>query len=308
MEKPRITATAATSDPEDTGQRFSPEHLSSVDALRGIAALTVVCLHVTLVPSPHLGTPNWLRPLVLAGGTGVTMFFVVSAFTLSISWFSRKDGAHPIRNFYIRRLFRIVPLFYCLLAVTFFRDGYYWHVKHSVNEIVINACMVFNLLPQYSTGIVWASWTIGVEMLFYLMFPLVVKAASRVARLVVCFIATLIVALIFYLGVQHTDLPADLRGQYVATGLAMHLPVFVLGIAAYALHRSKLFTQWGSVRVGGILVVMALILHLVSGQVGGGLVGTRMGSPCAGPCDESDVAHSQCRDQVLWAHQLFSLP
>ena len=100
MEPATITATAATTDPEDTGQRFSPKHLGSVDALRGIAAVYVVCLHMTMVPAPHLAMPDWIRPFVLSGGTGVVMFFVVSAFTLSISWFSRKNGLHPVRNFY----------------------------------------------------------------------------------------------------------------------------------------------------------------------------------------------------------------
>ncbi len=258
-----ITATAATTDPEDTGQRSNSMHLSGVDALRGIAAGYVVCLHVTMVPFPHLATPDWIRPLILSGGTGVMMFFVVSAFTLSISWFSRKDGSHPVRNFCVRRIFRIVPLFYALLAAMLLREWHLWRHIPSFNEIVLNACMLFNLVPGKSTGIVWASWTIGVEMLFYLMFPLVIKAASTAVRLVVCFIGALIVAVLFYQGVQYSHLPNINKGEYFSTGLALHLPVFVLGVVAYKIFSSRLFRQVRARWVGGLLIATALISHVV---------------------------------------------
>jgi hypothetical protein len=80
MQAKTITATAATTDLEDTGQQSNSKHLSSVEALRGVAAVYVVCFHMTWLPSPPLGIPGWLRPLILSGGTGVALFFVVSAF------------------------------------------------------------------------------------------------------------------------------------------------------------------------------------------------------------------------------------
>jgi len=50
------------------------------------------------------------------GARGVQLFFVVSALTLSMSWYDRHDG---VAAFFIRRLFRIAPMFW--LAVIFFR-------------------------------------------------------------------------------------------------------------------------------------------------------------------------------------------
>lgn len=69
------TATAAASHSEETGKSYSPRHLTSVDALRGIAAITVVLFHIVMAPSPNLVTPHWVQPLIISGKTGVTMFF-----------------------------------------------------------------------------------------------------------------------------------------------------------------------------------------------------------------------------------------
>ena len=81
------------------------------------------------------------------------MFFVVSAFTLSISWFSRKDGRRAVQNFYIRRIFRIVPLFYALLLITLLRDWHKFHQVHSIKEVLLSLGMVFNLVPGRGFGI-----------------------------------------------------------------------------------------------------------------------------------------------------------
>lgn len=140
-----ITATASTTDLEDTGQQSNSKHLSSVDALRGIAAIYVVFLHMTLLPSPQLRMPGWIRPFILSGGTGVALFFVISAFTLSISWFSRKNDPHRVRNFYLRRAFRILPLFYVLLAAMLLGNWHLWHKIPSVQELLLNVSMIFNL-------------------------------------------------------------------------------------------------------------------------------------------------------------------
>ena len=258
-----ITATASTSETGDTGLRSNPKHLGSVDALRGLAAIYVACLHTTIMPSPYLAMPDWARPLIMSGSTAVALFFVVSAFTLSNSWFSRNDGSHPVRNFYLRRIFRIVPLFYFLLALTLLRDWFVWHKLHSATSILLNASMLFNLVPGGSTGIVWASWTIGVEILFYLMFPLVVKVASTPVRLGVCFISAIGLAVLFYQGVQHSPLSNLKKAAFLPTGLALHVPVFLLGIIAYKIFVSEPFRQIRGRWLGGILVAAALVFHLV---------------------------------------------
>jgi len=52
------------------------------------------------------------------------------------------------------------------------RDPLYFGWRHSVWEWTKSVLFVFNFFPGSEQGIVWASWTIGVEMVFYTVFPL----------------------------------------------------------------------------------------------------------------------------------------
>ena len=70
---------------------------------------------------------------------------------------------------------RIAPLFYFWLVLSILRDAIFKGAagSHSAGEIGANALFLFNLYEPFQFGIVWASWTIGVEMLFYAVFPFV---------------------------------------------------------------------------------------------------------------------------------------
>ena len=146
--------------------------LEFLDSLRGLAALYVIFYHTALIPSPALTVPDWAAPVVLSGGTGVTLFFVVSAFSLCRTMRSYAAEPYPLAAFAVPRLLRIAPLFYVVLTLSLARDALYL-LSHSTVEVAANALFVFNFWPGHETGIVWASWTIGVEMLFYAVFPLV---------------------------------------------------------------------------------------------------------------------------------------
>src|SRR5687768_16285284 len=90
-----------------------------VDTLRALAALYVLFYHLALLPNPDLDVPYWAKRVVLAGGTGVTLFFVVSAFTLCYLTRARSDDPDQIYGFYVRRIFRIVPLFYVWMVISY---------------------------------------------------------------------------------------------------------------------------------------------------------------------------------------------
>jgi peptidoglycan/LPS O-acetylase OafA/YrhL len=258
MQAKRVVVPPAKSDPNDRGQQSSRNHLNSIDALRGSAALYVACFHTILLPSPRLQTPNWIRPLILSGGTGVTLFFVVSAFTLTISWTSRKSDSHPIRDFYLRRFFRIAPLFYVLLAFMVLEN---WHLQHAIpsfQELLLNTTLLFNLAPTWSTGIVLASWTIGVEILFYVAFPAVIGISSTNVRLLGCLVGTTLLASLFHFVVASSHLPISMRSQLLTTSFIIHIPVFVLGICAYRTFMSRTFRTFCSRPVSILMITLAL--------------------------------------------------
>ncbi|MBO7942610.1 acyltransferase family protein, partial [Streptomyces sp. S9] len=91
--------------------------LPQLDALRGLSALYVVVYHVMAMPDPHLPVPTWAVPAIAMGGSGVVLFFVMSAFSLCLTWPRHAASGAALRSFYLSRVFRIAPLLLALLAV-----------------------------------------------------------------------------------------------------------------------------------------------------------------------------------------------
>lgn len=215
--------------------------LGFLDALRGFAALYVLMFHIAWLPEQRPEVPAWMADYVFNGGTGVSLFFVVSAFALSYSLDARRDEAHPERHFYIRRFFRIAPLFYVMMVVYSIRDAWQTGTYHSVGEILVNASMLFNLFPSHIAGYVWASWTIGVEVVFYLIFPLVFRFIRTPASVLMLFLASVAVSrgwgfFLEHHGVASGYVRADQIQSVAQLGFLNQLPVFVCGVLAYRLY------------------------------------------------------------------------
>src|SRR5690349_21021518 len=94
--------------------KHDAKRLGALDALRGIAILMVILFHtsVDFPPDQRLGR------LLGIGNFGVQLFFLVSAITMCHMWQERRNEAGRQFKFYIRRFFRIAPLFW--LAMIFY--------------------------------------------------------------------------------------------------------------------------------------------------------------------------------------------
>jgi peptidoglycan/LPS O-acetylase OafA/YrhL len=95
--------------------KSEPTHYAYIDAIRGIAFLSVLVSHGAISVG-HFYATN----LLSQGVFGVQLFFLASAITLCHSMHERqKVDKFPVFYFYLRRLFRIAPLFWIALA-------FYW--------------------------------------------------------------------------------------------------------------------------------------------------------------------------------------
>src|SRR5690242_17519709 len=92
------------------------KRMDYIDALRGIAAAGVVAAHAWWI---FPNAPWRLNYVAGLGAHGVQLFFMLSAVTLATSWHTRTGvETNPIAAFYVRRLFRIAPMFW--IAVLFY--------------------------------------------------------------------------------------------------------------------------------------------------------------------------------------------
>src|SRR5262249_32688525 len=143
-----------------------------LQALRLLAAGAVFTLHCLF------WSANWIKPAVdfvfPYFGLGVQLFYTVSAFALMHSTRIYEREPTWARQFYIKRFFRIAPLYYVMIPLTIVHRLVRGEAGvPPASEIATNFLFVNNLWPDYVLGIPMAGWSVSVEVLFYLIFPLV---------------------------------------------------------------------------------------------------------------------------------------
>lgn len=200
------------------------QRIAPLDALRGLASVSVVMFHVAAMREPDLALPPIAAPLVYFGATGVALFFVISAFSLHMTWPRHAGSARPLVSFWTSRLLRIAPLLLVLLAAMALRDAFRDESRYPLAEVAANASLLFGLFPQWHAGIVMGSWTIGVEVLFYLLFPLIVISVRGIGGALVL---TTMVTLLWLLLIAN---PPVFGGHFLRhIGLVTQLPLFAFG-------------------------------------------------------------------------------
>ena len=227
-------------DPSRWNPPLESPKLEFVDRMRGAAILLVIAVHFTQVFSDPL-----VRAAGSVGQVGVQMFFVASAFTLCRSAdlrgaAGRAAEAHPLRNFYIRRLLRIAPLYWLALAIYILRGAARGETLFFTPlNIGANALFVHGLIPSANNTIVPGGWSIGAEMLFYLVFPFIFAALAqgwqrRGARAVVLGLALAVLAAAAWHFGYRIVMGRWIHNNFFAyCVIAAQLPVFMIGIAWY---------------------------------------------------------------------------
>lgn len=162
--------------------------LVGLNSLRGIAALALIVFHVRGIPK--LECPFIFNKIIDHFGSGVPLFYAISAFSLSLGYDVIMVQPDGIAHFYLRRIFRIMPLFYVVLCGSLLIRSFYFHVSTSFSEMLLNASCLFGLFPSIHEGLVWASWSIGVEWLFYLCFPALLFFSSTFLRASILFLVS----------------------------------------------------------------------------------------------------------------------
>lgn len=236
--------------------------LACIDALRGLAALSVVLFH--LASMTQLALPPWLGPVRSHGWLGVNLFFVLSAFTLFHSGYLRRGEQYAGLRFFVRRFFRIAPLFYLMLAVHLAIKRWHYGLVPEAGEVLVNVGFLFNFSSQRFLSLVWAGWSIGTEMAFYALLPLLLAVVDSLRRALVL-VGLALLTFGSYVALVNTDRLADLS---LYTSIVTQAPVFAIGIVAFFLYRR--FVAGRQARPGllaaSLLVVFAMLTWLLLRQ------------------------------------------
>jgi peptidoglycan/LPS O-acetylase OafA/YrhL len=224
----------------DAKSRMETGKLDCIDALRGIAALSIFIYHIcgTTGIYPIQIIPERFIGLTLAG---IPLFLILSAFTLYSSLDNRAGEKRKFFKFYLRRFFRIAPLFYLLLIIVVLDSLIIQKAVPSWQDILVNFTFTFNLVPQYSMSLFSDGWTVGVEMLFYLVLPLVFIKVNNIRRSIVLFIG------IYWLSKEIRWLLGTIIGEnimmstnYDFYNFSHWAYIFPLGVICYLIYKSYL--------------------------------------------------------------------
>ncbi|MDQ8013029.1 MAG: acyltransferase [Flavobacterium nitrogenifigens] len=218
------------------------EKLDYIDVIRGIAILMVVITHTAqqgLVKLPHL-----LSVFLSLGARGVQLFFIASAFTLFRSYKKRnKIERSPVKNFFIRRFFRIAPIYYLGIIYYIFRIMYnlpYWQASQphiTIGNVISNFFYCHGLSPYWINSFVPGGWSITVEMFFYILFPFLFKRIENINSGFIFLNLTLLVKLVLQEFFQYGNFISDtyLWREFIFYYFPSQLPIFALGIILYFL-------------------------------------------------------------------------
>lgn len=217
-----------------------------IDSARGIAILMVIFVHVAeMVALP----PSAFKVLSYYGQMGVQLFFVASALTLCLSFEHRKNEHNAMLNFYIRRFFRIAPVYYMgilgyfvlRVMVDYVNQGsLIVQEQYTLTNIFANIVFLHGLYMPANNNIVPGGWSIGTEMLFYLIFPVLMIAVSYFKRFklfpyvlpVIAFLATSF-TISFLLGHKINN------NSFEYFSIVNQLSVFTLGISLHLFYANK---------------------------------------------------------------------
>jgi peptidoglycan/LPS O-acetylase OafA/YrhL len=170
---------------------MTQSRIPELDGLRGIAILLILCFHFLDVPGGQLASPlSRFQSLFRIDWIGVDLFFVLSGFLIGGILLKVRKSPSYFRTFYIRRFFRIVPLYYSwifgyvlLVAIA---GNHLSHHQATAPQVHMSLSMQFFFVQNFAfdqnagLAFAWfaATWSLAVEEQFYLVSPFLVRFLS----------------------------------------------------------------------------------------------------------------------------------
>lgn len=170
-------------------------YFPNLNSIRFVAALAVMIHHIELTKywfgQPNIYTSSFVGGVF--GQLGIILFFVLSGFLITYLLLAEQQATDSIsiKNFYIRRILRIWPLYYFIVILGLFILP---HIKAMVvpgyteeihNHFLAKTLMFLSFIPDVAYAMykhvpyAEQAWSVGVEEQFYVIWPLLIALVVR---------------------------------------------------------------------------------------------------------------------------------
>lgn len=263
---------------------MTEKRITNLDGIRGIAVLVVIAFHYihnqTMYDSwliNRFGTSaSALIKIAYFGWSGVDLFFILSGFLIGNILLKNKDSKALFKTFYIRRFFRIIPVYYLLVALFFLltlTSLYDPKASFFFDPIPLPAFLLmiqnfymahynhFGPLPLTPT------WSLCIEEQFYLIMPFLIFLINRRFAWMLA-VAGIIIAIL----ARHTA--SNYYSGYVLLTSRLDSPM--MGFLLAWLHQYQTFREWIARHlwwVAGLLAMMAVVCWRFYAETHPGILG-----------------------------------
>lgn len=204
-------------------------------SIRGLACIIVLIAHLTiLIPNVGSNTSG-------TGKIGVWLFFILSAFLLTIQWIDiSKISLKEIFKFYNKRIFRVLP---CYIVVLFMAFGLKYFV--TINDVIEH------MLLLKGRG---HFWTIPVEMFYYLLVPIIMLTLDRKNY------KKSLIVLTIYFCISVVAFPFW-KYEENSINLKWYIPVFIMGMILAYIY--KLIENKPKKELKYDIIVIAIVIGMI---------------------------------------------
>jgi peptidoglycan/LPS O-acetylase OafA/YrhL len=245
------------------------KRIPALDGLRGIAILMVLMRHSIFVMKTH---SRILLPILAAGKltwSGVDLFFVLSGFLIGGILLDAKHSPRYFKTFYLRRVFRIFPLYYLVVGLFLFSRLPFRILPGTIGEHVpvsipwiAYLTLTQNFWIAGLPGAMEATWSLCIEEQFYLVIPLVIRNLTR--RQLVATLVAVVASVPALRVLMHYYYPHGDYFCYVLT--PCRADVLCLGVLAAVLVRTpagwRLLLSRRMWLRGGLLLLFAGVVYM----------------------------------------------
>ncbi len=216
---------------------MTPSRLN-IDALTGLRFVAAVIVFVSHFPVPHA---NAIGSRFMASGyAGVTLFFVLSGFILTLNYAEKlkeRNFQSNLYDYFVARFARIYPVY----GLTILGVWLYW--RQDVNLwLYLTSLQVWSSDATIAFGLNAPAWSVGIELFFYALFPGLLLIARRCgffnqpmllgAAVTLVIVTMLVIATYFTLTGQSALSPSDPASahRWLYRNPVLRLGDFVLGM------------------------------------------------------------------------------